>query len=131
MVKKKLKMRVGKNFKNIRVSLSVGSLISASLLKNAFKSVHLNCQVAKSSFFSRHLQGCTVFLRLGITFRGLAKVATFSTKLQTKHESQTYEKVSYEVRIRHFCQTLVMCSPLFFVWFMLFIFSSRIQILQL
>jgi hypothetical protein len=38
-----------------------------SLLKNAFKSVRLNCQVAKSPFFSRHFHGCTVFLRLGIT----------------------------------------------------------------
>ena len=43
-----------------------------SLLKNAFKSVRLNCQVAKSSFFSCHFQGCAVFLRLGITFPGLA-----------------------------------------------------------
>jgi hypothetical protein len=48
--KKKLKMRVGKNFKNIQVGLSVGSLFSVSLLKNAFKSVNLNCQVAKSPF---------------------------------------------------------------------------------
>lgn len=59
--KKKIKMRVGKNFKNIQVGLSVGSLISVSLLKNSFKSVRLNCQVAKSPFFSRHFQGCTVF----------------------------------------------------------------------
>jgi len=65
--KKKLKMRVGKNFKNIRVGLSVGSFINVSLLKNVFKSVRLNCQVANSPFFSRHFQGCTVFLRLGIT----------------------------------------------------------------
>jgi hypothetical protein len=65
--KKKLKMRVGKNFKNIQVGLSVGSLFSVSLLKNIFKSVHLNCQVATSPFFSRHFQGRTVFLRLGIT----------------------------------------------------------------
>jgi hypothetical protein len=65
--KKKLKMRVGKNFKNIQVGLSVGLLINVSLLKNAFISVCLNCQVAKSPFFSRHFQGCTVFLRLGIT----------------------------------------------------------------
>ncbi|CCG53144.1 Hypothetical protein KQS_05900 [Flavobacterium indicum GPTSA100-9 = DSM 17447] len=47
--------------------MSVGSLITVSLLKNAFKSVRLNCQLAKSPFFSRHFQGCTVFLRLGIT----------------------------------------------------------------
>jgi len=60
--KKKLKMRVGKNFKNIQVGLSVGSLFSVSLLKNAFKSVRLNCQVAKSPFFSRQFKGCTVFL---------------------------------------------------------------------
>jgi hypothetical protein len=65
--KKKLKNRVGKNFKNFRVGLNVSSLISISLLKNTFKSVRLNCQVAKSPFFNRHFQGCTVFLRLGIT----------------------------------------------------------------
>lgn len=48
--KKKLKMRVGKNFKNIQVGLSVGSLISVSLLKNAFKSVRLNCQLQSLRF---------------------------------------------------------------------------------
>jgi hypothetical protein len=32
--KKKLKMRVGKNFKYIRVGLSVGSLVCVNLLKN-------------------------------------------------------------------------------------------------
>lgn len=47
------------------------------------------------------------WIRLQITFRRLAKVATFIAKLQAKHEIQTYEKVSYEVRNRHFCQTLV------------------------
>src|SRR5690606_11511874 len=72
-----------------------------------------------------------VVLRLPLTLWRLAKVAILITKLQTKREIQTYEKVLYEIRNRHFCQTLVMCSPLFFVWFMLFIFSSRIQILQL
>jgi len=67
--KKKLKMRVGKNFKNIRVGLRVGLSYRVRLLKNVFKSVRLNCQVAKSPFFSRHFQDCTVFLRLGITGR--------------------------------------------------------------
>jgi hypothetical protein len=76
LVKKKLKMRVGKNFKNIQVGLGVGSLFSVSLLKNAFQSVRLKCQVAKSPFFSRHFQGCTVFLRLGITFGAFAPAGT-------------------------------------------------------
>jgi hypothetical protein len=63
--KKKLKMRVGKNFKNIQVGLGVDSLFSFNLLKNAFKSVRLNCQVAKSPFFSRHFQGLLSLLSLG------------------------------------------------------------------
>lgn len=46
-------MRVGKNFKNIRVGLRVGSLVCVKLLKNC----PLSCQVAKSPFFSRHCQG--------------------------------------------------------------------------
>ena len=83
--KKKIKMRVGKNFKNIQVGLSVGSLFSVSLLKNAFKSVNLNCQVAKSLFFSRHFQGCTVFLRLGITVWRLAKKRISKHKASFKH----------------------------------------------
>jgi hypothetical protein len=62
------KMCGWKNFKNIWVGLRVGLSYRVSLLKNAFKSVRYNCQVAKSPFFSRHFQGCTVFLRLGITF---------------------------------------------------------------
>src|SRR5690606_41562684 len=70
-----------KNFKNIRVGLRVGLSYRVSLLKNAFKSVRLYCQVAKSPFFSRHFQGCTVFLRLGITVFGLA-FTLFFNKLQ-------------------------------------------------
>lgn len=50
------KMCGGKNFKNIRVGLRVGLSYRVSLLKNAFKSVRLNCQVAKSPFFSRHFR---------------------------------------------------------------------------
>ena len=44
-----------------------------------------------------------------ITVGGLAKVAIFSTNLLTKHAFQIYEKLSYEARNRHFCQTAVMC----------------------
>jgi hypothetical protein len=67
------KMCGGKNFKNIRVGLRVGLVYRLSLLKNAFKSVHLNCQVGNSSFFSIHFQGCTVSSRLGITVWRLAQ----------------------------------------------------------
>jgi hypothetical protein len=55
------------NFKNIWVGLRVGLFYRVGLLKKAFKSVRLNCQVAKSLFFSRHILGCSVFLRLGTT----------------------------------------------------------------
>jgi hypothetical protein len=79
------KMCGGKNFKNIRVGLRVGLSYRVSLLKNAFKSVRLNCQVAKSPFFSRHFQGCTVFLRLGITV-GIKEVADFETPKLPKQQ---------------------------------------------
>jgi len=39
-------------------------------------------------------------------------VAILITKLQTKREIQTYEKVLYEIRNRHFCQTLVPVAQL-------------------
>ena len=43
------------------------------------------------------------------TFCGFAKVAIFTTKLHTKNTLQIYEKLSYEARNRHFCQTAVTC----------------------
>lgn len=62
--KKKLKMRVGKNFKKFRLALSVDSLVFVKLLKNCPVKVRLIVKVAKSPFFSRHCQGCTVFFTL-------------------------------------------------------------------
>ncbi len=62
------KCAVGKILKTFGLVCVSARSYRVSLLKNAFKSVRLNCQFAKSPFFSRHFQGCTVFLRLGITF---------------------------------------------------------------
>ena len=42
-----------------------------------------------------------------LTFCGLAKVAFYTTIVHTKHTLQIYEKLSYEARNRHFCQTAV------------------------
>ena len=43
---------------------------------------------------------------------GLAKVAIFTTNVDTKHTLQIYEKLSYEALNRHFCQTAVLVAQL-------------------
>src|SRR5690606_41419470 len=62
-------------------------------------------------------------LALLVTFRRLAKVAILITKLQTKREIQTYEKVLYEIRNRHFCQTASYMPFFFFSMVCLFTVS--------
>jgi hypothetical protein len=51
------------------------------------------------------------FLKLQATVCGLAKVAIFTTNVDTKHTLQIYEKLSYEALNRHFCQTAVISWP--------------------
>jgi hypothetical protein len=63
--KKKLKMRVGKNFKNIQVSLRDGSLFSVSLLKNAFSVSPLKLSGCKVSVFQSSLSGLHCLFTLG------------------------------------------------------------------
>ena len=82
-----------------------------SLLKNAFKSVRLNCQVAKSPFFSRHFQGCTVFLRLGITVCRFAMGGIFSTNVYAEHKTFGYHKNVCGVRYPAYCKCAVQATP--------------------
>ncbi len=65
--KKKLKMRVGKNFKNIRVGFECRLVGLCKIVKGTIQLKSDYLSGCKISFFSRNYQGCTVVLRLPVT----------------------------------------------------------------
>jgi hypothetical protein len=63
---------------------------------------------------STKLQVCTVVLRLPVTVRGFAMVAIFTTNVDAENQTLINHKTVCGALNRHFCQTAVSCSAIFY-----------------
>jgi len=78
---------------------SYSEIVNRVIVARKFGRFGVSLMVARSS------------LRLAYNVLRLGEGGDFTTNVHTKHTLQIYEKLSYEVLNRHFCQTAVISWP--------------------
>ena len=82
--------------KQVRSVWSYSEIVNRVIVARKFGRFGVSLMVARSS------------LRLAYNVLRLGEGGDFTTNVHTKHTLQIYEKLSYEVLNRHFCQTAVL-----------------------